>query len=178
MTGRDLPSKMARRRARKGTALSVFGMVLLVLVIVTFLPFSVPRLLGYTLYDVTSGSMEPEIPVGSVVYVAPVSAFDLEPGDIVAYTRVSSGGQSATVVHRVVSNDSLARELVTQGDANDSTDPLPVEYSEVVGKVEFHLPWLGALAAAYTTTPGKVVALAVAVLGLVMSVAGARMRDA
>ncbi len=49
---------------------NLLGTLILVLVIASCLPLTVPRLFGYEIYEVVSGSMEPEIPVGSVIYVA------------------------------------------------------------------------------------------------------------
>lgn len=62
---------------------------------------------------VTTGSMEPGLPPGSLVLALPGQA---GPGDIVVF-QAEDGGQ---VVHRVV--ESTPEGLVTQGDANDRTD--------------------------------------------------------
>ena len=45
------------------------GTAVLVLLILACLPLTLPRLAGYRLYTVISGSMEPEIPVDSLVLV-------------------------------------------------------------------------------------------------------------
>ncbi len=68
---------------------NVIGMVLLVGVIALCLPLTVPRIMGYEVYDVVSGSMEPAIPVGSAVLVKPTDAAQLQEGDVVAYYAVS-----------------------------------------------------------------------------------------
>ena len=57
-----------KKHSRMGALCSGFGLALLVLVILLCLPLTVPRLLGYELYAIVTGSMEPAIPVGSVVY--------------------------------------------------------------------------------------------------------------
>lgn len=62
---------------------------------------------------VTTGSMEPGLPPGSLVLALPGQAGQ---GDIVVF-QTEDGGQ---VVHRVV--ESTPEGLVTQGDANDRTD--------------------------------------------------------
>ena len=54
------------------------GTAILILLILACLPLTLPRLAGYRLYTVVSGSMEPEIPVGSLVFV-----HDADPEDIV-----------------------------------------------------------------------------------------------
>ena len=65
----------ARQRSpKKGGGLvpalcSILGTLILVAAILSVLPATVPRYMGYEIYNVLSGSMEPEIPVGSIVYV-------------------------------------------------------------------------------------------------------------
>ena len=50
---------------------SILGTLILLAVILGALPLALPRLFGYEAYSVVSGSMEPALPVGSVVYVEP-----------------------------------------------------------------------------------------------------------
>ena len=49
--------------------------------------FHHPVAFGYMPYVVLSGSMEPVYPVGSLIYVAPVDANSLEPGDAITFDR-------------------------------------------------------------------------------------------
>jgi len=42
---------------------------LLAALVLICLPLTVPRLFGYHIYTVVSGSMEPAIPTGSLVYI-------------------------------------------------------------------------------------------------------------
>ena len=67
---------------------NLIGMLLLLGVIALCLPLTVPRIMGYEVYDVVSGSMEPAIPVGSAVLVKPTDAAQLQEGGIVAYYAV------------------------------------------------------------------------------------------
>ena len=46
---------------------NILGTLILLSVIAAFLPLTVPRFMGYDIYEVVSGSMEPEIAVGSVI---------------------------------------------------------------------------------------------------------------
>ncbi len=50
---------------------SALGIFLLLAVIAVCIPLTLPKLFGYQAYTVISGSMEPEIPVGSLVYIQP-----------------------------------------------------------------------------------------------------------
>lgn len=96
-------------------------------------------LLGYKEMAVLSGSMEPNIPVGSIVYVKPMEASQLEAGDVCTYMLADG---SNYVTHRVVSVDPESQTLITQGDANEVPDG-DVAFSQVLGEAQFHLPYLG-----------------------------------
>lgn len=67
------------------TVCSVVGTILLALVIVVCIPLTVPRIAGYQIYTVISGSMEPEIPTGSLVYVKNTAPSGIEKGDVIAF---------------------------------------------------------------------------------------------
>lgn len=145
----------AKRRPRRAAAVvcRILGTVILLAVLAVCLPLSVPKLLGYQVYDVVSGSMDPAIPVHSVVLVQPAAPEELQPGEIVAYRSGSS-----VVIHRLVENHIVEGELVTKGDANAEPDPLKVEYAGVLGTVTAHIPFIGIYAGALNTLPGKLYA--------------------
>ena len=79
------------------TLLSAFGTLIIIAVIVCMIPLAVPKLLGYQTYDVVSGSMEPEIPIGSLVLVKSTDPAEVAAGDVIAFYGVShaSGGEEA-----------------------------------------------------------------------------------
>lgn len=145
----------AKRRPHRAAAVvcRILGTVILLAVLAVCLPLSVPKLLGYQVYDVVSGSMDPAIPVHSVVLVQPAAPEELQPGEIVAYRSGSS-----IVIHRLVENHIVEGELVTKGDANAEPDPLKVEYAGVLGTVTAHIPFIGIYAGALNTLPGKLYA--------------------
>ena len=88
-----------------------------------------------------SGSMEPAIPVESVVYVKNIAPADIQKKDVIAFHSVL--GEEAIITHRVVSNNRVAGEIVTKGDANAKEDMEPVSYENVLGKVVLTVPVLG-----------------------------------
>ena len=97
-------SSTGKRPEKKGgkffpALCNIIGTLLLLLVIAVSLPLTLPRILGIEAYHVETGSMEPAIPVGSLVYVDPVSPETLEPGDIVAFRS-----NETVITHRVVEN--------------------------------------------------------------------------
>jgi signal peptidase len=100
---------------------------------------------GYRPLMVLTGSMEPKLPVGSIILVKQVNPAEITVGDIITF-REGQAPDSRLVTHRVYSltRDELGREsIVTKGDANESPDVQPVELSQVVGKVVFASPLIG-----------------------------------
>lgn len=104
--------------------------------ILLYILICVPMIFGYTPLVVLSGSMEPELPVGSIVYYKSVSE-ELQPGDIVVFQT-----DDQFVSHRIVEiNDS---GIVTKGDANENNDPNLVSYSAVRGVLSsVHIAFVG-----------------------------------
>ena len=133
---------------------SVLGTLILLGVIAAFLPLTVPRLMGYEIYEVVSGSMEPEIPVGSVIYVKAAEPETIEEGDIIVFSRDGS-----MVTHRVQENRYVEGEFITKGDANSGEDPEPVGYGSLEGKVERHIPALGIVMSLLAGNTGKLYAV-------------------
>lgn len=118
------------------------GLVITITVLALILTgiFTVPRLFAVRPLVVESGSMEPAIPTGSVVFV---NEKDREPekGEVVTVSLPGSGRDPIYVTHRV-SEVTTDGEIETKGDANDNPDGyLPV--SSVIGTVLFHFPKAG-----------------------------------
>ena len=101
--------------------------------------------LGFRSEVVLSGSMEPAIPAGGVVFVRPIEPAEIREGNIIMYT---SRDGTNLVTHRVVRVESDAASglrFVTRGDANRDPDPNPIPARQVVGTIWFHLPFIGIL---------------------------------
>jgi len=162
------------RPDKKGRAAAVIcriiGTLILVFVILTFLPVTVPRWMGYEVYGVVSGSMEPMIPVGSIVYVKPAEGEDISVGEVIAY---SGGG--APIVHRVIENHPDEKELITKGDANDTKDLTPIPYQQVIGRVTKHFPVIGNLLMVWSGSLGKILLLCLAVSGALFNIIAGRL---
>lgn len=153
-----------------GKILRFIGTATLVILIVLCLGISVPRLFGFTQYVVVSGSMEPAIPVGSLVFSKATEPSELEKGDVIVfYTEMHN---DTPVTHRVVENHVADREIITKGDANAGKDLNPVIYENVIGKVALHVPRLGYIAAPLGTFIGKIAALLFIVAGYLLSLIG------
>ena len=100
-----------------------------------------PTILGYRFYNILTGSMEPNIPTGSLVITKNVDLNDIKVGDVISFGE----GTNATThrVKEVHNNNGI--QFTTKGDANNVNDPRPIDGSEVFGKVVFHIIGVGYL---------------------------------
>ncbi len=163
-----------RKKQIAAKVCSVIGTLLLLVTILVCIPLTLPRLAGYQIYHVISGSMEPAIPVESVVYVKDVAPADIQKKDVIAFHSVL--GEEAIITHRVVSNNRVAGEIVTKGDANAKEDMEPVPYENVLGKVALTVPVLGKILATLATIQGKTAVGSVILLALLLHIAAGRLR--
>lgn len=135
---------------------SALGTVILTAVVILCIPLTVPRFLGYDIYTVISGSMEPAIPVGSLVYVKEAEPETIREDDVIAF--YGTGASDAVITHRVVSNSVVTGEFITKGDANQSNDMNPIPYDNFIGKVQLTVPAAGTAAELFTGFWGKIFA--------------------
>ncbi|RCW45264.1 signal peptidase [Halopolyspora algeriensis] len=123
------------------------GLVVLAAVALALSITVVPAVVGGRTLTVLSGSMSPTIPAGSVVVTKPVDPASLHVGDVITFSSRGPDalGSSHRVTHRIVAVDRTAESVsfTTRGDANEAVDAQPVVADDVIGKVWFHLPWLG-----------------------------------
>ena len=123
------------------------------------------RLVGLQPFVVLSGSMEPNYPVGSLIYVQSVDYKQLQVDDPITYMI----SQNTVVTHRIIEvlvdeEDPNTIRYFTQGDANDVPDGTSVHYKNIIGKPVFTIPYLGYLSNYIQNPPGTYVAIAVGAL--------------
>ena len=123
-----------------------------------------PALLGYQFYYVASGSMTPTIPVGSLIVVRDTNYINIENEDIVTF----KGLGNTLVTHRVREVSGDGQSFITRGDANNMDDPMPVTVEKLVGKVVFHIPYVGYLLKFLKSQYGLVVLITFLILTLIM----------
>ena len=87
----------------------------------------VPILFKYYPLVVLSGSMEPNLKTGSIIYYHKVDKEDLKVGDIVTYKL-----DDKYISHRIVG---IENDLyTTKGDANETNDVNKIRYDNIIGK--------------------------------------------
>lgn len=102
---------------------------------------------GYSAFTVLTGSMENEIPKGSLVISKSVDPNTLKIGDDITFMS----GPTSTITHRIIGItekylDTNARAFETQGIMNANPDKEPVPAVNVVGKVVYHNKRMGDIA--------------------------------
>ena len=124
------------------------------------------RLAGFRTFTVMSGSMDPEYPVGAMIYVKPVEYTDLKVGDVISYV---ADDEKTVVTHRIAEievdeKDANVWRFKTKGDANTSADSKLVHYKNVLGMPIITIPLIGYLAHNIQQPPGIYIALVVGTL--------------
>ena len=93
---------------------------------------------GFSLFRVVTGSMEPTLPVGSLLICRQTPIDQIEQDDIVCFISRSPEMMGRAITHRVISvyeNGDGQILLETKGDANLSADGELVAASNLIGKV-------------------------------------------
>lgn len=163
------PGVSDRQESRSGPAQAVLN-VLGVLLCVIFVPIIIlnivmivrsytdpdrmPSVLGYSPVIVLSGSMSPEFEAGDMILIRQVDPNTLQENDVICYLE-----REAAVTHRIMEIIELdgSTYFITQGDANNTEDSLPVTPQQVQGKYTgLHIPKLGDFAIFLQSTLGMI----------------------
>jgi signal peptidase len=138
-------SKIKQHKLTKHTVtviswkLKIVIFLILPFVIFTLLTSNTDYIKGVRSFVVLSGSMEPTIPVGSVIYSQKQASYTK--GDIISFTNQ----QGQIVTHRIASVKQAEQEILyqTKGDANRNADAEFITSAKIIGKVFFTIPYVG-----------------------------------
>lgn len=107
------------------------------ILLIIYLSIFIPVFWGYKPLVVISGSMEPILKVGGLLYYHSEEYSNINKNDILVYKT-----KKHIVSHRVISKDK--NSFITKGDANKSNDFNPVQLSKILGKgTNWSIPYLG-----------------------------------
>lgn len=160
-----LPARPSRPAAPGGLAVGgrwAFRLAVLVAllasVFITVVPWQMQDS-DLKLAYITSGSMLPELPIGSTIsYTKPADTSALQVGDVITFTSLGSG---TVITHRiidVITNANLdGVHYQTKGDNNDSPDPDLAPAANVIGLVDGPVPWWQQLAVSGQTPAGRLI---------------------
>jgi signal peptidase len=168
-----LTDTQAELGAPRSNPLATIGRILGVAVVAVVVAFLLgltvgPLVLPYKALVVYSGSMEPTIPVGSVVILTPVQASQVKVNDVITFQRPDN--KSELVTHRVIAIESgpQGQQWVTKGDANSTADAWRVTAAGNGWRYYFNVPYIGYLLNWLQSPLGRILFLVVpaAALGL------------
>lgn len=122
---------------------TIFNIIFVGLMLGVALVFLVPLLpieRNLELRIVESGSMEPKILTGSLVFILPAESYGV--ADVITFKSRSS---DIPTTHRIV--DTYEEDgrtwFITKGDANEEADSAAVAAADVLGKVQLAVPYAG-----------------------------------
>lgn len=134
-----------RKGNRLGSILSTFALVISVIICLTVVTQVVSngfvQLGGFSLFRVVTGSMEPELPVGSLLICRQTDVDEIQKGDIICFRSRNPQIMGKIITHRVI-NITVSGDgdvlLETKGDANLSADSEFVTRKNLIGRVDHY----------------------------------------
>lgn len=161
--------KMTKKRKS-----SKFFVVIAAAMVMLCMAVWLPGLFGLEAHYVKTGSMEPNIPEGSMVYTEAVEFENIVPGvDVLLF---SNDAQNKSFTHRVMYIDYKNELLYTKGDANNGPDPLPTPFEQCRGKVSLYIPYWGYVVQAMNSVAGKMVIALIYIVWLAVEIEGFKSR--
>ena len=123
---------------------AIFNIVIILMIIliciigynfiqINFLNKMYSNFFGYTVFEVTTGSMSGTIEINDIILVQITK--DVKKGDIVTYIN-----NQELITHRIVEESN--NQIITKGDANNGEDK-PIDKSMIIGKVVKVFPKIG-----------------------------------
>ncbi len=140
---------------------NVFSTVIVVLVVIMAVFLMGSRLVGFKVFTVISGSMEPKYSVGDLIYVQKVEPEQIKVGDPITFV-VNEDLVVAT--HQVIKIDAENKHFYTQGLANDTPDASPVHFNNLIGRPLFSIPYLGYVSDWIQNPPGLQITVVLGIL--------------
>lgn len=135
----------------------LFRLILIVSAIYIVLGF-----FGYKCYVVPTGSMEPNIHVGSLIVVNnKIGYYEIEEGDVIVYLRDLD---NKLIVHRAI--NITEHGIETKGDANPVSDGISTVPTNFIGKEVFAIPYIGNILSAISEPKQKAMVIAGLILML------------
>ncbi len=143
--------------------------ILVALVAVLAILLAGVRLVGFQVFSVLSGSMEPTYHTGSLIYVKEVDYTQLGEGDVITFML----SEDTVATHRIMGvvpdeYEPASLRYRTKGDANEVEDGKLVHYKNVIGTPVFTIPYLGYVADFIQNPPGTYIAISAGALLLLL----------
>lgn len=130
------------------SVLVIAAAVVVLLTVVLTKPGEAPQIGGYTVLRITTGSMEPEYKIDTLILVKNVEPDTIKSNDVISFYSKDPALDGAVNTHRVVEveKDGDHWSYTTKGDANNVVDAYTVDAKYLIGKVVASSLVLGKLA--------------------------------
>ena len=142
----------------------ILSSALVAVVVLAAVSLVLLRVMGYQVFNVISGSMEPTYSVGDLIYVKSVDPDAVEVGDPITFVLNEN---LVVATHRVIRIDAENRHFYTKGDANETADAAPVHFNNLIGIPTLSIPKLGYVSDFVQHPPGTHIAIGAGLMLLV-----------
>lgn len=119
----------------------IYWILLIFIIFIAGIPIisTIQTPIPFRMYAVQTGSMEPAIKVGDLIFVKEEKEYSQ--GDVITF-RSGSGNSQRIVTHRIA-NVNEDKTYTTKGDANSGADVDRVSKENIIGKYFFRIPIIG-----------------------------------
>ena len=119
------------------SVITIAAAVVVLCIVLLTRPGEAPSIAGYTLFRITTGSMEPTYPVDTLILVKKTDPSRIQTGDVISFYSQDPALDGAVNTHRVVEirQENNAIVFVTKGDNNNVVDSYDVPGEYLIGKV-------------------------------------------
>ena len=130
------------------SVLVIAAAVVVLLTVVLTKQGEAPQIGGYTVLRITTGSMEPEYKIDTLILVKNVEPDTIKSNDVISFYSKDPALDGAVNTHRVVEVEKDGDHWIytTKGDANNVVDAYTVDAKYLIGKVVASSLVLGKLA--------------------------------
>lgn len=130
------------------SVITIAAAVFVLCIVLLTRPGEAPSIAGYTLFRITTGSMEPTYPVDTLILVKKTDPSRIQTGDVISFYSSDPALDGAVNTHRVtgVRTDGTHWSYKTKGDANNVEDAYGTSETALIGKVTGSSLLLGKLA--------------------------------
>ena len=133
-----IKNKMVTKKIFKYIMLNILVILFIINLILSFEENT--HIFGIYMFNIVSGSMEPNLEINDVVVVQKCKPEELQKGDIITFEQ-----EGRTISHRIlnITKEKGITKFETKGDNNEIPDPDLVEQQQIYGKVLFPIKKIG-----------------------------------
>ena len=149
------------------TVILVILIAVVVMVFIARASGKTPSIFGFSIFRVSSDSMEPTLKVDDIIMTQSVKPEEIKYGDIVTYDCLEGDLKGQTITHRVA-KEPVERDGVyyftTKGDKSGAQFDAEISYDQVEGKYLYTIPFADKLYTFFLSPAGLIAFISLIVL--------------